>query len=321
MTALPGWRALLAARMRSASTLVRWLLFALMVVLFFRHEDLARQTFEPLRAANPAALLLALALYVAGQLMAGHRVRLLVEAVGHDVPYRTLLADFMRSVGLSITLAMGAGDVYRIARLGAEGLDLVRASSVLVIDRGLGMLGVGITGLLGLLFFGGERIGFSSAGLAGLAAIAALLVFALAFGRRIAERWFPNTLELLDRFVGEPRRVASLLGSSLVILALWIASVVVLGAALALPVSAGALAAAASLVTLATLVPISIGGVGLREAGYVLLLGPFGVAASDAIALGLAQYGCMVVTAAAAWLLFPSGRLSIDRSGERAPAA
>ncbi len=307
----------LPPRFRIAWTAARWLVLALLAFLFFRHEDLARQTFEPLRAANPAGLLLALVLYVAGQLVAGQRLRLLVEAVGHDIPYRTLLADGMRSVGLSITLAMGAGDVYRIARLGAEGLDLGRASAVLVIDRGIGMLGIGLTGLVGLLFFGGERIGLSSAGLAALCGIAAALVPALVFRRRIAERFFPNALTFFD----EPQRMAHLLGCSLVILALWIGSVVVLGAALRLPVAAGALAAAASLVTLATLVPISIGGVGLREAGYVLLLGPFGVPASDAIALGLAQYVCMVVTAAAAWLIFPNGRLSLDRSRDGARAA
>ncbi|MCA9583074.1 MAG: flippase-like domain-containing protein, partial [Myxococcales bacterium] len=49
-----------------------------------------------------------------------------------------------------------------------------------------------------------------------------------------------------------------------------------------------------SFVTIATLLPITIGGAGVREMGYVLLLGPHGVSQDSAIALGILQYSAFV---------------------------
>jgi len=60
-----------------------------------------------------------------------------------------------------------------------------------------------------------------------------------------------------------------------------------LGQALGVAASLWAYAAVVPLVTLLTLLPVSVNGVGVREAFLVLLLGPAGVAEAQAVTLGL----------------------------------
>lgn len=63
------------------------------------------------------------------------------------------------------------------------------------------------------------------------------------------------------------------------------------------------------LVTFASLLPISVGGFGLREGAFILVLGPMGIDASQAVGVALAWWGVQLMAgltaaaAAAAWLL------------------
>ncbi len=281
-------------------------------VVFFTRDDLVERTLGLIAELRASWLVLGLALYVCGLFVAALRVQILAAAAGHVVPYRSLIAAGIKATGLSASLAMGAGDVYRVARLRAAGIGLLEASGIVVADRGIGMAFVAAAGLIGLAIFGRELTGFSIPVVHAVAA--ALCVCALAFvvGRRAVIRWLPRALPFFD----QPRRTAAVLISSTFILALWIASIVSFARSLGLDVGVGALASAASLVTVATLLPISIGGVGIREAGYVLLLAPYGVTSSEAVALGLVQYGGMIVVALIAWIGF-----LLEQSGEFRPGA
>jgi hypothetical protein len=65
-------------------------------------------------------------------------------------------------------------------------------------------------------------------------------------------------------------------------------------------------------VAIAQALPLSIGGLGLREGSLVLLLEPLGVAAGQAVALGLLLYGinmAVSVLGAPAFLVGSRARL------------
>jgi hypothetical protein len=49
------------------------------------------------------------------------------------------------------------------------------------------------------------------------------------------------------------------------------------------------------IVAIAQVLPVSVNGLGLREGALVLLLAPLGVAAGQAVALGLLLYGMNLV--------------------------
>jgi uncharacterized membrane protein YbhN (UPF0104 family) len=58
------------------------------------------------------------------------------------------------------------------------------------------------------------------------------------------------------------------------------------------------------LVVLATALPVSLGGFGVREGGYVLLLGRIGIAPSEAVVLSLMWFGVTAVAGLLGGLVF-----------------
>ena len=58
------------------------------------------------------------------------------------------------------------------------------------------------------------------------------------------------------------------------------------------------------LVVLATALPVSLGGFGVREAGYVLLLGRIGIPPSDAVVLSLLWFAVTAVAGLLGGLVF-----------------
>ena len=61
-------------------------------------------------------------------------------------------------------------------------------------------------------------------------------------------------------------------------------------------------------VTLVAVLPISIGGAGVREALYVTLFGAVGMPGEAALALALATFGVSLAWGAAGLALFLAGR-------------
>jgi hypothetical protein len=68
------------------------------------------------------------------------------------------------------------------------------------------------------------------------------------------------------------------------------------------------------LVTLLTLLPVSINGVGLRESAFPLLLAPVGVAAADAVALSLLSFAVVSIASLAGAVVFAVGVRRVERA-------
>lgn len=106
-------------------------------------------------------------------------------------------------------------------------------------------------------------------------------------------RWLA---EGVSRYVNAPRTllIATLL--SFVVQGANVLLACLLGAALGLPVPPAYYGVLAPLVALLALLPISLNGMGLREAGTVVLLAPLGVGAGEAVTLAVLTFA--VYTAA-----------------------
>ena len=57
-------------------------------------------------------------------------------------------------------------------------------------------------------------------------------------------------------------------------------------------------AVSAPIVLVATLIPVSVGGLGIREGGFVLLLGEAGISAADATLISLLSAGLVLISSA-----------------------
>lgn len=280
-------------------TTLRVVGLAAIVVFFLRKNELLGDTSAVLERIDWSAYAFGVFLYVAGLATGALRLRLIVETSGRSVPLSRLFIDLIKSTGLNALITPGAGEIYRVGRLRAEGLQLSEASTLILADRAIGLAVVCLTGLAGAIALGAEWTGSGSSA---LIVVAAGLVVAAALAaclRYIRPTWEAS----LRKLIFDRRTFAGILAVSVPTLLLWITSVFAFARALELNVEFFVVAFAAPIVTVATLVPISVGGIGIREAGYALLLAPYGVTAGEAVALGLLQYSSFLLVASIAWIL------------------
>ena len=222
------------------------------------------------------------------------RWKTLLSNEGIDLSFRWLLRSFLRGrfVGAFTPSTTGL-DLYRLVDVAKEHS---RAASgrVILVEKLYGLVALTMVTLM-LLPFGVARF-FGSAGLvtaAGLGGVSVVGLFVL-------ER--PYLLKKLP--LSRAQSLAAALGASrptprtrttlmvLGILSHLATALVFVGTGLALGVDATALelAIVGNAIVLATLLPVSVGGFGVREATAVALLSTVGVSTSDALLVGLLGY-------------------------------
>jgi glycosyltransferase 2 family protein len=115
--------------------------------------------------------------------------------------------------------------------------------------------------------------------------------------------------------------IAAAVGLSLVFQALVIAVVFLNARALSLDVPLSAVAVFVPLVSLAGMVPVSVNGLGVREALYILLFGKIGVSAELAVSLALLYLAVTLISSLPGGLVYALQRTPIDlaSAGEAAP--
>lgn len=130
----------------------------------------------------------------------------------------------------------------------------------------------------------------------------ALLLRTVSPVRRRLPAWVSTKLERLTSAVAEyhtlsDRRYWSIGATSLGGYLCMVLSAVILAQAMGLVLSWLAVAWTRSLVTALTRVPITVAGLGVREAGYVALLGLYDVPAPEALAFGLLLFAIQIILA------------------------
>ncbi|MEM9174827.1 MAG: lysylphosphatidylglycerol synthase transmembrane domain-containing protein [Myxococcota bacterium] len=263
-------------------------------------------TIEALRGLDPGSWLLAFGFNLAPPLLIALRLKGLLADRGYAVGYGVLARDALRSLALNTVAIMGVGDLYRVNRLRVAGVPIGVGGATALVDR---LFGIGTLVVLAGLF---QAVGLGSAvdGV-GVAIAAFAVVVAVVFVRfaRSADGRLASLLRVPPPSGAVFLRSVGLSGLTVVA---WIVSVACLGEGLALGVPLAAYFAAAPLVALASFLPITVGGVGLREAGYVLLLAAFGASPEACVALGLAQYSTLLGVASVGGLFFLRPDREID---------
>jgi uncharacterized membrane protein YbhN (UPF0104 family) len=282
-----------------------------------------------LAAANWAWWLGALATTLAVQVIAGIRWAALARPLGFDFPRRFFVRRFFEGMFFSLCLPSSiGGDVVKAIRIGqTTPLRLLAGCSVLA-DRLTGLAALGV--LVGTAVIARQ---FALGMAATMGVFAGLLVAALT-GFRIV-------LSLLDRFhdllpEGSAGRafVAQLLPyrarPSLVMAAVGWSFVVQIGGAFAVALVARAVGVAqpvgtwftvVPLVALLMVLPISIGGFGVRENSLEYLLRGYGVPTDTGVAIALLWGLCSVIAGLAGGVLFLLERrpLPIPAARQTAP--
>ncbi len=307
-----------AARPQPSRSAVGWLGLVLRVaatvgLMAWAVKDIAWSRFLALLAtANWPWWLAALAVTLVGQVIAGVRWAALARPLGFDFSRRFFVRRFFEGMFFSLCLPSSiGGDVVKAVRIGASTpLRLLAACSVLA-DRLTGLSALGV--LVGTAVVARRHA---------LSTLATLAVFAGLLAAVLLAFWIG--LALLDRvhaFLPEGSGARGFVGRllpyrrqpSIVLLAVGWSFLVQLGGVLAVALVARALGieqpplvwvSVVPLVALAMVLPISIGGFGVRENALEFLLRGYGVPSETGIAIALLWGLCTVLAGLVGGVLF-----------------
>lgn len=260
-----------------------------------------------LRDGQPLDFLFAVGLVVLALGAGAWRWHALLDGAGVPVGVSRLARIYAVSTfSASFLPTTAGGDVTR-ALLVTRGPALRRVAVSIVVDRAGGLAGMIGIAWLALALEPGRVPGHADAILLWttvVLAIAGASVAAVAFrgGSRL-RRLVPDKLLSMAR---DTRDVMRSYGRSPSLLGLWLAlsilyqgliafQLVMLGRAIDVELSFATAAIALTVVTLVTLLPISIGGFGVREGSYVVLLGGVSIAASDATLISVLSVATLLI--------------------------
>lgn len=283
------------------------------VVLWFLWRQVGATPFsDGLRAVTWPAILAAVALTVLTTVCSAWRWRVVARALDVDLGLRHAVGAYYRSLFLNSVLVGGVvGDVHRAVRHGRRAGDVVRGLRAVAWERLCGqVVQAAVTVALLMALPTSVRAGLPHvlAGLSGLAALAACAALVLRGAGRRGLTWATR----VPRLTRAARAVTTDVRHGLLARHVWpqlvLASVLVVAGHTAVFVAAARLAGSAAplaelvalllVVQMALVVPLGIGGWGLREGAAAWAFGAAGLGAATGVTVAVLYAVLMLVAVA-----------------------
>jgi uncharacterized protein (TIRG00374 family) len=305
----------------------KWLLrlFGLALFVFvLTRVDLAA-TWMALSKGRWGFFFLALLLFVANTGVKTWRWRLLLSDQGIDLPFAGLFTTYLGSLYIGLITPGRVGEFVKAFYVKNAGHSLTRSLVSTLLDRALDMVVLLVWGYIGFYFyartFGQAILVLSLLGVS-CAVVLGVLWWRADWRRRLLGAMFgyllPSRFRLsarlgLEEFVRECRRLSgrTLLAALLLSVGSWfVYSVTVYMLALTLDIRMNffLLSLFFIITALLTLLPVSVSGIGTRDAALIYLFGTVGLAAEKALAISLLVLALMVACGfigLLAWLRWP----------------
>ncbi len=251
------------------------------------------------------------------------RWAVLLRAAHLEIPTRELYRVYSVTAFANAFLPTSiGGDVARPWLVSRRGAHLRKAIATVIVDRLAALLALLALAWVGVMTVdpdvveAGSVIALGAVSVGFTCVLGAATVVARSAPQGRARRAVPERARPLLREVAHvarsiarrPAMAVGMVGASLAFQALVTLQIVFLGRAIGVDVSFALAALALALVTVAMLVPVTIGGFGIREGSFVVLLGGAGIAHSDAVLISLLTVVALfVATLPGAWQLVRGG--------------
>ena len=264
--------------------------------------DLGRVA-DALAGISPRWFLLSLLATAFATLVMVERWRLLLVARGRREPgFGWLCETYLIALllGQVLPTAVG-GDAVRAIDLGRRTGDTAEAWSSVLVDRLVGLSALGVLAVVGVVA-GGGGIGRGVAalvlvGVLGGSALAAWLLLSHTARPLIARLPLSSLTAAIHAYRAHRAALAWVFALGLVAQSARVLSIAALAHGMSLPLSVWSLFVLCPVLFLVTIIPVSLNGIGLREATFVVVLAGVGVTREDAFALGLAFFAVGVLVA------------------------
>jgi uncharacterized membrane protein YbhN (UPF0104 family) len=261
---------------------------------------------------------LATAMVVAAFAIATLRWHSLLHGAGLHPPLRNTVRAYWIGVFTNNVLPTGfGGDAVRAWLVAPRGAPLARALTSVAVDRLTAFGCLLPLAWLGVLLGGGDipgsligLLGFTTAGYAVGLAVAVVVLRRRGLSRfmpQLLRPWASEVARVLRGYGRERERMLEVIALGFGFQLLIVVSTWLLSESLDLSIDIEVIAVILPLVLVATLMPISIAGFGVREGAFVALLAETGVASADALLLSLATVAAVAIAS------LPGGVLMVMR--------
>ncbi len=278
---------------------IRGALGIAVIALLLGHYD-ARPVFHALARERLGYFLTAIALYLACQVMSAWRWRLIARVNSIPGPFREYLAYYFVGVFTNLFVpGLIGGDTARALYLGRRHDRLAAAIASVVVDRGIGLLALfwfaagcaltmrSVTLPPSMLHV---TVTIGAAALAGWLTSPLLARLAPHLGGRLA-----GFAEPVLPYMRHPAALIPAIILSLLLQAVLAACQYLLGRGLGLHTSLATFMLCVPIANVFASLPITLNGLGVREAAYLVLFGYAGLARPDTIALGLLWFASTMI--------------------------
>jgi uncharacterized protein (TIRG00374 family) len=291
----------------------RWLVIALklvvslgLLILLFSRTDLG-SLWHSVRSASLPWVLAALGLYLVQMLVSTWRWGVLLVPQGIDVGHRRLLSSYLVATFFNNFLPSNiGGDVIRIRDTAGPAQSRTLAATVVLFDRGIGLMGLVLVAAMGASAAAGADgaravpvlpswlwATFLLAALVSAPVVIApagvgrllqpLTVFHPEWvGRRIA-----RITEALARFRERPASLLNAFAGAVLVQALLVLFYAAVARSLNIPISIWHMAVIVPVSFVVQMVPVSVNGFGVREATFSFYFSRLGLPLESAMALSL----------------------------------
>lgn len=306
---------------RAANALAKACVSAVLAALLFRHADV-RETLRAVLRLGPAVWVSGVLLYAAGQVISAYRWKLLSAAAGFRVPLRDHVSYYFIGMFFNLFLPTSVGGdavkCWYLSRADPSGRAAPAVYTVLA-ERATGFLVMVWMGTAALLVARPAAVPGAAAvsAVACSAASMLLLPFVPSLAGPLARRraWARTALEDVSVYWRSPGAVLRALAWSLLFHSLLVVIHLLIGAALGLAVPAAWYAVAYSSASLAGFLPVSLSGIGPREATYLSFLTLAGAGRPEALAFGVCWLGIIVFASLPGGVVYLAGGRRAERGG------
>ena len=282
-------------------------------------------------AAKPLYLVAAVLLYFLVQGLSAYRWQLVLKPQGIEIPFSRVLAYYFLGMYFNFFLPSSiGGDVAKIYYLNKETRKLSASTASVFFDRDIGMGGLVLIALVTAMFANPEHMRVN-----GVPLVPIFALIGAAFVAANLALFYRRTYNLLHRMLSMFKmkrvddRIERMYSSVNVYRNRW--DLVVITMLISFAVQAGCalvnLAAGKAIgldkvgfadymvfipaIGLISMFPISLGGAGVREGGYILVFASIGVDKHQALALSLLWLGVVAITS------LPGGIVYLTRGSHK----
>jgi len=295
---------------------------------------------DTLRAADGLYIVAALAAIFTGLVVSAFRWKAYLDALELPLPYGTLFRLYFVGTFFNAFLPTGiGGDAYKAVRLGRDKDSMAPAFASVFLDRFAGVVGMAAIGLVssGYLLAAGKANKNGQAAVPIVALVASLGIMGIAIilllggerllgkGRLIKHEGIGGRVRRAMRSIHtaarHPDAAARGYLFGVIFQALVMTYHILIGKALGITgVPLMTYASIMVLSSLATMIPLSINGLGFREGAYIWALGRYGIHHDQALAFALLVLAMLLLSSLAGGIVYVLLGGEVHRPGSHLPA-